>query len=267
MPSLHEMQRAFARNLVELEDDAVAFHVFGDGLAPGRRIAVYRNTFEGNLVNALRLSYPAVHRLVGTEFFEGAARLFAQKQPPRTAYLDEYGAAFPEFLAHFPPAASLAYLPDVARLEWAVTRALHAPDAAPLDAPHLAKLDPADHERICFVADPSVTLVSAGSPVDAIWRAVLARDDMALGAINLAAGPVWLLVQRHATGVVVTRMEERVWRFSAALFAGQSMGAVLAHSKDTDTSTWLAEHITAGRFVGYSFSEWMTEHVAPENIS
>ena len=45
---------------------------------------------------------------------------------------------FPEFLARFPPAASLAYIADVARLEWAVNRALHAPDAAPLDVARLA---------------------------------------------------------------------------------------------------------------------------------
>lgn len=73
MPSLHELQHDFRRSLVERDDDAAATHVLGDGLAPEQRLAVYRNTFDGNLVNALRLSYPAVHRLVGAEFFEGAA--------------------------------------------------------------------------------------------------------------------------------------------------------------------------------------------------
>ena len=267
MPSLHEMQRAFGRSLVELKDDAGAIHIVGDGLAPERRLAVYRNTLDGNLSNALRLSYPAVHRLVGAEFFEGAARLFAHEQPPRAAYLDEYGAEFPEFLAQFPPAAPLAYLTDVARLEWAVTRALHAPDVAPLDAERLVGLAPADHERVRFVAEPSITLLSPNYPVDEIWRAVLAHDDAALGAIDLTAGPVWLLVQRYATGVEVTRIDEPAWRFSKALFAGHPLGTALENAIGTDAPILLAEHIAAGRFVAYGLAEPTAGQTVLEHLS
>src|SRR6516164_9064562 len=116
------------RGLVEHDDGEAAGYILADGLASEGRLNVYRNTFIGALTTALRLAYPAVHRLVGPEFFEGAARIFIEKEPPRGAYLDGYGSGFPEFLAQFRQAASLAYLPDVARLEWTVSRALHAPD-------------------------------------------------------------------------------------------------------------------------------------------
>jgi hypothetical protein len=36
----------------------------------------------------LRLSFPAVHRLVGANFFEGAAQIFARDQAPRCAELN-----------------------------------------------------------------------------------------------------------------------------------------------------------------------------------
>src|SRR2546425_12390395 len=137
MPSLRELQHAVRMSLVEREDSVAASYIVDDGLAPERRLSVYRNTFASNLASALRLSYPAVHRLVGDEFFEGAARIFVHERPPASAYLDEYGAEFAEFLARFPPAASLAYLADVARLEWAANRALHAPDEEPLDVTRL----------------------------------------------------------------------------------------------------------------------------------
>lgn len=267
MPSLRELQCGFRRSLVALQDDATAMYVVGDGLTPDQRVAVYRNTFDGNLSNAMRLSYPAIHRLVGGEFFAGATRIFAHQHPPRSACLDEYGAGFPGFLAHFPPAATLAYLPDVAQLEWAVSQALHAPDVAPLEAQRLAQLDPADHERICFVAAPSLALVRSTYPVDMIWRAVLAQDDRALGAVDLAAGPVWLLIERLATGVEIARIDERTWHFSAALFAGRSLGGVLENSMDPETSTWLAEHIAAGRFVAFSLAERTADQTAPELVS
>ena len=269
MPSLRELQHAVRLSLVERDDSVAARYIVDDGLAAERRLSVYRNTFASNLANALRLSYPAVRRLVGDEFFEGAATIFMHERPPVSAYLDEYGAQFAEFLARFPPAASLAYLADVARLEWAVNRALHAPDAEPLDVTRLAALEQNDHDHVRFVPHPSVSLVSANYPVDAIWRAVLAQDDTALAAIDLAAGAVWLLVQRLATGVEVTRVDERAWRFAAELFAGRPLGAGLSDAVNLDAPSLLAEHIAAGRFIAFSLDDAAVDVGAPaqENLS
>src|SRR6516225_2350475 len=148
MPTLLDLQRAVYRGFVAGEDGPCAAHAVADGIAGAARLNVYRNTFVGNLTTALRLVYPAIHRLVGAPFFESAARVFVEAQPPRSAWLDEYGGGFPEFLADFAPAASLPYLPGVARLEWAVDMALHAIDAAPLDLSDLAGIALADHGHI-----------------------------------------------------------------------------------------------------------------------
>ena len=139
----------------------------------------------------------------------GAARIFIEKEPPRGANLDEYGVGFPEFLARLPPAPSLTYLLEVARLERAVSGALHAPDVEALDPSCLLTVDPGHHGRIVFVPHPSVGLVQADYPVDAIWRAVLAEDEAAMAAIDLSSGPVWLLVQRPETGVDVVRINDK----------------------------------------------------------
>ena len=71
MPTLLEVQCAMRRSLVEHHDREAAAYVLSDGLAPAARLNVYRNTSIGALTSALRLSYPAVHRLVGAAFFEG----------------------------------------------------------------------------------------------------------------------------------------------------------------------------------------------------
>lgn len=263
MPSLHEVQHAIRKSLVERDDAMAASWIVADELAPERRLSLYRNTFASNLANALRLSFPAVQRLVGAEFFEGAAQIFAHERPPRSAYLDEYGAEFPDFLARFASAASLAYLPDVARLEWAVTRALHAPDVAPLDPARLAEIAPGDHDRVRFVPHPAVGLVRANHPVDTIWRAVLAHDDTALGAIELTIEPVGLLVERLATGVEVTRINEATWRFTEALIAGQPLGIALARAGGADAAAVLAEHIAAGRFVALALADHSVQETLP----
>lgn len=204
------------------------------------------------LTTALRLSYPAVHRLVGADFFEGAARIFIAQHPPRCACLDDYGAEFPGFLSGFPPASSLPYLADVARLEWAVSRALHATDEEPLDARRLAALDEAGRARVRFVPHASLGLVPARHPADAIWRAVLEGDDGALAAVELSGGPVYLLVQRIETGIDVRRMTESVWRFTTELCAGQPLVAALAEARDIDAPAVLAAHLSAGCFATFS---------------
>ncbi len=158
-PSLLELQRALRVSLLTHDDRGISAHVVDAGMSPAERLDVYRNTFASVLTTALRLSYPAVHRLVGAEFFEGAARVFIEAHPPRNACLDDYGERLADFLSAFEPAASLAYLPDVARLEWTVNRALHASDAEPLDPRRLAVLAEAEKARVRFVLHPSVSLL------------------------------------------------------------------------------------------------------------
>ncbi len=249
-PSLLELQRAVARELISPGESPAAEFVHTDGIAACDRLNVYRNTYVSTLVSALRIAYPVVHRLVGAAFFEGAAQLFGQAHPPRCAYLNAYGALLGDFLSAFEPAASLPYLPDVARLEWAVNCALHAPDMPGLDAARLPALAVADPARLRLVPHPSVTLLHCRVPADAIWRAVVNEDDAALAAVNPDSGPAWLLVERAASDVQVLRLPEPAWRFAAQLCAG----AALQHALEegcVGADAWLADHLAAGRFVDF----------------
>jgi len=254
-PSLLELQRALRASLIVHDDHGISAHVVDAGMSSAERLDVYRNTFASVLTTALRLSYSAVHRLVGAEFFEGAARVFIEAHPPKSACLDDYGEKFADFLSDFEPAASLAYLPEVIRLEWAVNRVLHASDAEPLDPRRLAALAEAERARVSFAPHPSVSLLRVDHAADLIWRAVLEEDDDALSAIDPGAGPARLLVQRLATGVEVRRMSESAWRITAALFAGRPLAAALDEAPDTEASALLADHLAAGRFIDFSLNE------------
>ncbi|MGH8033774.1 MAG: HvfC/BufC family peptide modification chaperone [Lysobacterales bacterium] len=254
MPSLRELQDAVRRSMIEHDDAAAVRHIVAAGIAPQERLSVYRNTFTQTLIRALRLSYPAVDRLVGAEFFDAAARDFIVQQPPRSGYLDEFGGDFAAFLERFAPAASVPYLGDVARLEWAVSRALHAPDAEPLAIASLGSVDAADHARICFAPHPSVGLVHTVFPADVIWRAVLDDDEAALAAIDLSGGPAWLLVQRGPSGVDIARLDETLWHFVGALCAGCPLGLALDDHPGIDAPAALADLLAHGRVVGFGLA-------------
>jgi Putative DNA-binding domain len=241
MPALRELQSAMARALL-------------DGSTLGPEQDIYRNTCLCTLTGALATSYPAVRRLVGEDFFEGAAREFICSHPPASAYLNEYGEAFAAFLAQFPQTAALAYLADVARLEWAVNRALHAADLVPIALGELAALDPAQVPALSFVPHPAVTALQLQTPADEIWRAVLAQDQAAIAALDPVGGPVWLLIDRGSAGVQVRRMARGGWRFTELLCMRRPLQAALADPQAQlqpveELNVVLADHLASGRFI------------------
>ncbi|MGF6933221.1 hypothetical protein OKW41_002360 [Paraburkholderia sp. UCT70] len=247
-PSLADLQQAMRRSLLEGANESAAATVLADGVDPQARLNIYRNTAEGVLVNALRLAFPAVQRLVGGDFFEGAVRLFMHASPPHSAWLDDYGAQFPTFLARMPQLSSVRYVVDVARFEWQVNGVLHAPDIAPLDPVHLARLDEGALGLLRLSPHPATRLLRCDAPADAIWRAVLQQDDAALRAIDLADEPVHLLVQRVDEGVDTLRLSAGEWRISKALFAGEALGAALARAPEADGLTLIGAYLARGCF-------------------
>src|SRR2546429_2872280 len=91
MPALLELQRAFAASMLQEEDDTVCGAVLDDGFAAAERLRIYRNTCRSTLIEALRMTHPAVERLVGRDFFDMAAARYAGTHPPQSGYLNEDG--------------------------------------------------------------------------------------------------------------------------------------------------------------------------------
>jgi hypothetical protein len=242
MPALLELQRSMRAQLLG---------------APDELMAIYRNTVTSTLLNALQLSYPAVQRIVGAEFFEAATGEFIAAHAPRSAYLNDYGGELSGFLAAFEPAQSLPYLPEVAQVEWAVNRALHAPDRAGLDLQRLATLDESMRARVRLRVHPGVSLLRLRYPADAIWRAVLDQDSAAMAAIELKGAPVHVLVERSAHGTVVQRLSAHAWQFAARLSAGTLLYEALDEASQQhgeDVNALLAEHLASGRFIDFSWT-------------
>jgi hypothetical protein len=255
MSTLREIQRAVARSIRSPDDGEALRHIADGMIAPADRLGIYRNNAAATLVGALRIAYPAVEKLVGAEFFEGAARIFIAQHPPRTAYLNDYGSEFADFLGAFPAVAELPYLPDVARLEWAVSAALNAADVPALDQAALVGLAASEHDRVRFVPHSSVRLLSLHYPADVIWRAVLGGDDAALAAIALTVEPLWLVVHRGSEGVAVRRLTQEEARLTAMLCSGSALSEAMPERDCSVFVALLADHLAQGRFAGFAMRE------------
>ncbi|TBE87315.1 HvfC/BufC N-terminal domain-containing protein [Rhizobium ruizarguesonis] len=199
-----DRQADFARALLDPHKPAPAGLVGPDGRPSEMRFAVYRNNVVVGLIETLKAAYPVVHRLVGEEFFAAMARLYVMTEPPASPIMLDYGAGFPTFIRRFEPAAVLAYLPDVARLERAWVEAYHAAEASPLPSSALGHVPPGDVPALRLVLHPSVRIVRSVFPIVGIWQAN--TDGIEGAQIELDDSGEDALVTRHEAEVEVRRL-------------------------------------------------------------
>lgn len=258
MPPLRDLQRVFARTVLTDDDSNAIGHIVDDGMDAADRLRIYRNTARTVVTEALRLTFPATDRLVGSEFFDMVAARFLREHPPITACLNDYGGDFPAFLAAMPEASGLRYLGDVARLEWALSVAATAPDVAALNILDVAAVAPELHDGLRLRPHPSVTLLQLVYPADRIADAVISGDDEAMTAIDLRDGPVRLVVHRGPEGIGVERLDGPPYSFLVRLFGGERLETLL-DGGTPGVAGWLADQFTRGRIGGFSIESAVQE--------
>jgi hypothetical protein len=185
------------------------------------RLAIHRHHIASSLARALATTFSTVQALVGEEFFRQAAQAFARDVPPTQPVLAEYGADFPAFVAGYAPAQGLPYLADVARLDWALNTAFYSPRGRRLSATELAAVPPEELTAAGVPLAAGTTLLRSVYPLDLIWAA--SQPGAPDTPVDLAHGPVRLLVLRHAEEAGFIILSEGEAAFVAALQEGQSL--------------------------------------------
>lgn len=255
MPDLLEIQAEFARLLSSAAMPAAPNSPFvGTSWAIDPRVAVYRGNVFANARKALAAAYPIIEKLVGSEFFDGLAREYSRRSPSIAGDLNEYGQAFPEFLDTFPHVQDLPYLPDVARLEWAIHRAHYAADAVPLDLDRLAGLAPEDQGALRLRLHPACGLLTSQWPLARIWE--VHRDDFTGDPrVVFDSATHHCLVHRPQWRVMVGALDAGALAFLACVQAGRSLedcvARALAEDASFDLGPALAEWIGAAVIVDF----------------
>lgn len=251
MSSLRELQAAIADTVLHGTAGRLPTLIRADGLGADRRLQVYRNNTFGSLTAALKDTFPVVCRLVDERFFAYAAHEYIRARPPAAPRLAEYGGDFADFLARFEPVGHLRYLPDVARLEWAVNAAYHAADAPRLDPARIAALPQERYAALRFVAHPSCRLFASALPVDRIWQAHQPGGDLE-APIDLASGGCRLLIDRNDGDIRFLALDAAGFGFLQALFAGSALQdayeTAAAASAAFDLIAALGTHLARGTF-------------------
>ncbi len=215
-------QTAFATPLLAPELPCPSGLTTWNNSDPATRYAVYRNNVVVSLIDALADTYPVVQQLVGEEFFRAMAKVFALVNPPRSTVMACYGQDFADFVTSFPPAASVPYLADMARLEMARVLAYHAADVPhlPNEALRSALTDPDQLMHLQLALHPSVQVLASPFATVSLWAAH--QGVACLSSVDPDV-PQTALVFRHALEVNTLEVDSAVGKFICALQARQSL--------------------------------------------
>ncbi len=216
------------------------------------RLKVYRNNIVGSLTDLMVATFPLIKNLVGQEFLEGMARSFILAHPPQSGCLNLYGEGFGDFIEHFSPAASLPYLPDMARYELAMNAAYYARDCQPLLTNDLAAIAPDDLGDIVLKLRASAHLKQSRFLLTAIKAFC---DNNGEGQLDLDQGGEKLMVYRPKLEVKSVILDEDEFACLSLLNDRQTLGnaveQILIQYPAFDFQAFLQKHLALGTFQAF----------------
>ncbi|MBW2388874.1 MAG: putative DNA-binding domain-containing protein [Deltaproteobacteria bacterium] len=227
-PGLEALQRAMAANILDPSARIpLDWFALPTGADPAVRVGVYVGGYPARITEALKETFPAIANIVGASEFAELAERYLERlhEPPRN--LNYIGRDLADHLTGDPLTGSLPFLPDLARLEWAVVRCFHAEAGTPFDLRQCVPWDAQRWEcaRIDFQAGTEI--------VHSDWPVLALREsrhqeresiDLDLGSEN---EPV--LVYRVDFEVVTESVDQLEAQAFEHLRAWSSLGEVMAN--------------------------------------
>ncbi|MDF0607189.1 putative DNA-binding domain-containing protein [Neisseriaceae bacterium TC5R-5] len=187
-------------------------------------LAAYRNNYRLALMETLAFIYPVCRQLVGSDFFQGLAREYVKTHASQNGNLHLYGAHFADFIASFPHTQPLPYLPDCARLEWAVHRCYYAEDHEAIDSSALAAIPQAQWATLQCTPLPGVWVYRSPWPIVSIWQGHQQQPPQLDIALNQAEA---VLVYRQGGQVELESLPHCLASYLEQLFSQSTLEAAL----------------------------------------
>jgi hypothetical protein len=179
-----------------------------------------------------------LRRLLGDGQFDSLARAYGRAHPAQDPDLNRFGAGLADLLGGD---EERPWLPDLARLEWAVHTSWYAPDAH--SAPEaglravLAALRPEQFEASRAILHPSLRLHASSWAMAAFW---LAQQDSADMTGEPQRRPGHALVLRARWRVAVREIGAAEHAALLRLANGESFGAAFDAAFDLDEDAPIA---------------------------
>jgi hypothetical protein len=233
MPALRELQSQFLASLFDENDASVSALVREDGIDVVERLHVYRINLREGFLDALRIGFPVIEKLVGPDYFRQLAFELQQAHPSRSGNLHHIGEPFAPFLRERFKGTQYECFGDVAALEWAQQEAQIAPEAEAIGVEAFHDIAPEHYEGLTFEFHPACRFVPSAFPILHIWRANQAETSSD-ERIDLRAGGENVLVLRTPECVELHALPHAQFTLFETLNRRHPLGAALDAAQTVD---------------------------------
>ncbi|MFZ5892975.1 MAG: DNA-binding domain-containing protein [Myxococcota bacterium] len=245
------MQQAAAQLTITNEEQLSRLVKPGPRLTSSERLDIYRQSYGARLVECLRDDYPALAYALGDEPFEALARAYIEARPSRSPSLNYFGRGLAEFCAAREGSAQ-AFVVELARLEWALVEAIHAPANKAISEQQLARIQPEQWQHAIFSPSPALQLFHFAHPINAFYQAFCDEAAPTLPQVEAS------FVAVYRSGLALWRADLSAPRFHLlqSLTTGTPLGAALERAaseqetNETDVLAWFGEWMRDGFFQG-----------------
>lgn len=241
------LQRAMANSVLTGEEAGLLEYLAdpppGHGLS--HRVSAYTGGYLARVVESLDQAYPALAHVLGVTAFHSLVERYLRRLPAGEANLNYVGRDLADFLGDDELSDALPFVPDLARLEWAVLECFHGAWLAAADLSLLEDLGQDQLASLRLDFQPAASLVVSDWPIKEIRDA--RDDDRDSVDIDLVDRPDRVLVYREGFDVVTERLGEA----EAAALESMRAGATL-----DQTVQQLADSGAGGDDIGAMFARW-----------
>ncbi len=222
--------------------------------AQASRLGIYRNNSLQALTATLSITFPISLQLVGEACFNQLAKTYIQSSPMVETNLNHYGSTFPAFLAEIIDTrmefSKVAYLSDMAELEWSLQSSYYAPDSLDcLPISQISLLDEQQHRDVVLQLRPDVFVHHSVYPLFEIWlthhQDIPAEGKLAeIESVEIEGvqADYFLSVCRDPFKPMVKPLSRQDHALLSAISAGISLGEMTDQSLDmARLPAWIAE--------------------------
>jgi len=210
MLKLAEIQHDFLASFYQNQEKRFNRHLCEEenALSIIERVRIYKGSITECLANSLRGTYHTCECLVGEDFFNGLAYSYIEQEPSYSSDLGNYGERFPDFVATFPPAASLPYLSDICRLCWFYHRAYRTPEEHAFNTNLFAAIPEHQQDNLILKLPQSAYLLKSSYPIHDIFYLCRSNEDK---KINMSSGGVNLLIWKKKQTILIDELNQNEW--------------------------------------------------------
>jgi len=180
------------------------------------RIDIYRRGYHARLIECLADDYPVLQHALGEDAFEALCRRYIARHPSRAPSLNYFGRHMADF-CRSEPLSDARFASDLAKLEWAIVLAIHAPTARTIGFEDLTKVDTKRFPAARFRVNPSLEILHLEYPANAYLQAfrqgrptVIPVEQPSCVAVYRTGRSVWRLELEPAMVTLVKSLASGV---------------------------------------------------------